>query len=129
MPADFEFEIFEVENIDGHKMEITTINHSKEYDLYEKWKKEQQDREAIEQIETARTKVRNDQELRFEEKRLVEWCNNLRSNSCLDMKWFRSLDECRQLEVECLLYNNDEICVSYDVVIKDSLYTLDKCIN
>jgi hypothetical protein len=128
-PTNFEFETHEIENIDGYKMQIEEINHTIEYDLYKKWQNQQSDKEALQQIEIVRTKIKIDTQIRKEEERLIEWCNNLVSNSCLEMKWYRDLDSCRKVEVECLLYNCDNICRVYDIVIKDDYYPLTDCKN
>lgn len=128
MPDMSEMQTFEVDQVDGHRMTSHEISHTKEYDHFEAWKKRQEEKENVDRYNMIRDVYDNYKEIEEEEEELEDYCDTLHSNSCLEMEWIKDHNGCRQVKVECDKYDSDDICIRYDIDVKEDLLDEDECL-
>lgn len=128
MPSDYDIETYEVETSYGYELKTAVINHSQQHNLYEAWLEKKERKEAQEEYNMLRSVIDNRQKmLEKEEQKLQDWCDSLHSNSCLEMEWLKDHNGCRKTEIKCEKYDTDDICIRYDIDVKEDLEDSDLC--
>lgn len=108
-----------VEHGSGHDMRVVKINHSSDYDLYEKWEERNQAREMEAKYDANRNFYDNkDEFIEQEENDLKDYCDSLHSNSCRDMEYLEYRDGCREVDISCEKEDSQGVCLDYDVRVK-----------
>ena len=128
MPVNYEETTFVVEEIDGFELTTHEIPHYDEnYDSFEEWQEYNARKEAQDKYDMVRDVFDNYKEVEEEEEELKYYCESLHSNSCLEMTWIKDHNGCREVQVECSKYDSDDICIRFDVDIKEERQPDNRC--
>lgn len=73
--------------------------------------------------------LRNREEILEAESEMEDWCNQINSNSCLEMKYTRMHSGCKPINIECKKYNDEDVCFRYEVDIIDKFVDEEFCEN
>ena len=131
MPTGYDVQTFEVTTPDvqdQNKMQSYEISEYEKANLSQISKDWQAKREEQEKYDMVR-KIADDTSLADEEDSLMQYCDSLISNSCLQMKYTKDHNGCREVKVECKRYNCDDVCLKYDISINGNYVDEDNCNN
>ncbi|MFW6013547.1 MAG: hypothetical protein ACOCZQ_00405 [Nanoarchaeota archaeon] len=131
IPTDAQRTVYVIDGEEKDKNTTISINHEEEYDLHEEWESRQEQKEIEAKHKAGWDVLKSEREkeeaIIAEEKRLENYCNRLRSNSCLNMTTLTDSYGCREVEVSCNRHDSDNICFDYDVSIKREVIKSDEC--
>ncbi len=117
--SSFEQTTYVIYEKEGYRMESTTINHEKSYDLYEEWKKRQEILENEAKYEIIKERMQDKKGTTRAEQNLERYCNSLQSNSCLKMDKLETSRGYKEIEVSCNRFDSRNICLEHEVNIKN----------
>ncbi len=127
MPESYQEITYEIHQKDGYEMKSTTIKHEEDYDLFEEWKKRQENLENQAKYEMVRASMQENREISKMERNLEKYCNSLQSNSCLQMKTLEVRGGCKEIEISCDRFDSRDICLRHEVKIKGERKPASEC--
>ncbi len=130
-PKDTEKTVYMIGGEKKDKSTTISISHEDEHDLFEDWKSRQEQKELEAKHKTQwdiiKSERKKEEDRIAEEKRLENYCNRLRSNSCLNMTQVTDSRGCREVEVSCNRYDSEGICFDHEVNIKREFLHRSEC--